>query len=181
MNPELTPKQKKEPVITSSGYIELLSCRTRVRKYIVKDMPGHWRSIQRVQLQREINTYTHLPPHPRLIPVLGSSKDGEDTSLTLEYIPNGTLAEYLRKNPESVTAELRARWALQAAQGVAMLHAHSVIHADLKPLNMLLDSNLGLRIFDFAGSSLLGKEPYSLESGLFHVPAARRGRRPPVL
>ena len=137
-------------------------------------MPGHWRSIQRVQLQREINTYTHLPPHPRLIPVLGSSKDGEDTSLTLEYIPNGTLAEYLRKNSESVTAELRARWALQAAQGVAMLHPYSVIHADLKPTNMLLDRDLGLRISDFACFSLLGKEPYILESGAFYMPAARR-------
>ena len=55
-----------------------------------------------------------------------------------------------------------------------MLHAHSVIHADLKSTNMLLDSNLGLRIFDFAGCLLLGKEPYTLESGPFYMPAARR-------
>ncbi|KAI5866054.1 kinase-like domain-containing protein [Durotheca rogersii] len=134
-------------------------------------MPKFWRSQQRDQLKREIDTYTHLPLHPRLIRMLSYNKDGDDTSLTLEYMPNGSLAAYLRNNAATVTAELRARWALQAAQGVAMLHAHSVIHADLKPTNMLLDKGLGLRIADFSGCSLLGKPPYILESGPFYMPA----------
>jgi serine/threonine protein kinase len=157
--------------LTGSGYIELLPCRTRVVKYIVKDMPKFWRSIQRDHLYREIDIYRHLPLHPRLIRLLSSSKDGDDTSLTLEYMPNGSLAAYLRTNAATVTTELRVQWALQAAQGVAMLHAHGVIHADLKPTNMLLDSNLGLRIADFSGCSLLGKQPYILESGPFYLPA----------
>lgn len=135
-------------------------------------MPEHWCRIQRKQLHREIDIYSHLPLHPRLVGVLDCNKDGNDTSLTLEYMTNGNLALYLRNN--SVTTEHRAQWALQVAQGVAMLHAHNVIHADLKTTNLLLDTSLGLRIADFNGSSLLGNEPYLLESGPFYMPAERR-------
>lgn len=55
-----------------------------------------------------------------------------------------------------------------------MLHGHNVIHADLKPTNMLLDDELNLRIADFGGCSLLGQAPYTLESGPFYLPAAWR-------
>ena len=58
---------------------------------------------------------------------------------------------------------------LQTAQGVAMLHIHSVIHADPKPRKLILDENLGVRIIDFAGCSLLGRPPYILESGAFYL------------
>lgn len=77
-------------------------------------------------------------------------------------------------NAAALTTELRARWALQAAQALAMLHAHNVIHADLKGANLLLDRALNLYIISFKGCSLLGKPPYLLESGGFFLPAERR-------
>lgn len=126
--------------------------------------------MHRVELQREADTYRHLPPHPRLLPMLGSNKDGDDPSIDLAYMPDGSLKAYLRRHSEMTTASLRVQWALQTAQGVAMLHSHSVIHADLKPANIVLDDALGVRIIDFAGCSLLGKAPYILETGAFYLP-----------
>lgn len=99
--------------------------------------------------------------------------DTFNTSLTLEYMPNGTVAAFLLANPNT-PAEVRAQWVLQAAQGVAMLHAHGVIHADLKLTNMVIDGNQKLRIIDFSGCSLLGKRPWTLESGAFYLPAEWR-------
>lgn len=160
--------------MTSSGYIELLPCYTRVKKYIVKDMEKFWRDIQRLELQREIDTYTHLPPHPRLVPVLDSNNAGDDSSLTLEYMSEGNLTAYLKNNAAALTTELRARWALQTAQALAMLHAHNVIHANLTGSNLLLDRSLNLYMISFKGCSLLGKPPYHLESGGFFLPAERR-------
>ena len=102
--------------------------------------------------------------------MLDSSKDGDNTFIVLPYMPNGSLKAYLRNNADTITTTQRAQWALQTAQGIAMLHANSVIHADLKPGNILVDDDLGVRICDFADCSLLGKPPYILESGAFYLP-----------
>ncbi|OAA54775.1 Protein kinase-like domain protein [Niveomyces insectorum RCEF 264] len=102
--------------------------------------------------------------------------DGDDAFLAIEYMPNGSLATYLRKNEATITTELRTRWIRQTVEGVALLHANGVIHADLKPTNLLLDGDLNLRIADFGGCSLLGQPPYILESGPFYLPAAWRDK-----
>lgn len=135
-------------------------------------MPAYWRSLQRQHIRRETETYNHLPQHPRLVPVV--QFDDEVPSLTIEYMPNGTVAAYLERNGATATTELRTRWIRQAAEGVALLHANDVIHADLKPTNLLLDGHLDLRIADFGGCSLLGQGPYTLESGPFYMPAKWR-------
>ncbi|CAK7214943.1 hypothetical protein SCUCBS95973_002308 [Sporothrix curviconia] len=170
----LGDKLKIEPLITATGRIELSACGSRVTKSIIKEMPEFWRSIQRKQLRREIDTYRHLPVHPRLVPVLDFGQDGDDAFLAIKYMPNRTLAAYLKQNEAAITAELRTRWIRQTAEGVALLHAHNVIHADLKPTNLLLDADLNVRIADFGGCSLLGQRPYILESGPFYLPAAWR-------
>lgn len=133
-------------------------------------MPAFWRSIQKKHVQREIDTYRHLPPHPRLVPLLDSD---DEASLTIEYMPNGSVATYLKRHAATTTA-LRTQWIRQAAEGVALLHANDVIHADLKPTNLLLDGHLDLRVADFGGCSLLGQQPYTLETGAFYLPAKWR-------
>jgi len=48
------------------------------------------------------------------------------------------------------------KWAKQAAEGLAFLHDHQIIHADVGCHNMLLDSRDVLKLCDFAGSSVQG-------------------------
>ena len=43
--------------------------------------------MHRVELQREIDTYRHLPSHPRLLCMLDSKKDGDNTFIVLPYMP----------------------------------------------------------------------------------------------
>lgn len=76
----------------------------------------------------------------------------------------------LRRRHDSIPLRQRARWALEATDGIAVLHAHDVIHCDIKPENMGLDAQLGVRIFDLAGSSLPGQPPLCAESGRYYMP-----------
>jgi len=49
----------------------------------------------------------------------------------MEYCPNGQLYEVLRGGKEIPPAQLLV-WSKQIASGMEYLHAHKVIHRDLK-------------------------------------------------
>jgi len=69
-----------------------------------------------------------------------------------------TVRHRLRSTPELAVlpdSDLR-KWSKQAAEGLAFLHDHQIIHADVGCHNMLLDSMDVLKLCDFAGSSVQG-------------------------
>jgi serine/threonine protein kinase len=69
-----------------------------------------------------------------------------------------TVRHRLRSIPELAVlpdVDLR-KWSKQAAEGLAFLHDHQIIHADVGCHNMLLDSSDVLKLCDFAGSSVQG-------------------------
>ena len=89
--------------------------------------------------------------------------------LVLEHAPLGTMDRLLRSSPTLVGRDLWGRWARQATDALAWVHEKGVVHADVKPgnllvrlqrrkawpsLNLQLTQELDLRLSDF-GSSLL--------------------------
>lgn len=108
----------------------------------------------RRSMEHEYEVYRLIGPSPcvpRLI-----HWDSESRTLVLEDHANGDLETYMR-NRSDIDADTRLKWALQAAQALASLHAVGVIHQDVAPRNFLLNEELDLRICDFAGSSIPGK------------------------
>lgn len=106
--------------------------------------------MNRQSLEHEVGVYRLLdsaPFAPRLL-----DWDPRSCTLTLEYESNGSLEAYLKNIPDTDLAT-RLRWATQAADALAGLHARGIVHADVAPRNFLLDDTLDLRICDFAGSS----------------------------
>ncbi|KAH7240056.1 kinase-like domain-containing protein [Fusarium redolens] len=106
---------------------------------------------RRRELALESQIYDRLGQHPRI--VKKKAWDPDNHTLTLEYMPNGTLKAYLESD-QHVSMSQRRRWIMQAAEGVELLHRSAVIHCDVGPHNYLLDHQLDLKIADFAGSSL---------------------------
>ena len=91
-----------------------------------------------------------LGEHRQIIGLLGKHEEG----LLLEYMPNGSVADYLYKaNPQPPIQE-RLEWALQAAEAVAYIHAKRVIHCDISAGNLLLDKDLNVKLCDFQGRLL---------------------------
>jgi serine/threonine protein kinase len=86
--------------------------------------------------------------HPNIVRVLESGESDGRAYIVLEYVDGGSLADELVRNgplpPERVT-ELGA----QAAAGLAHAHACGLVHRDVKPQNLLLESDGRLKVSDF--------------------------------
>ncbi|KAH7438092.1 hypothetical protein KP509_04G000900 [Ceratopteris richardii] len=82
--------------------------------------------------------------------------------LLYDYMDNGSLDQWLFSEDAHRKAQLtwrvRCKIALGIAQGIAYLHngtRERIIHLDIKPQNILLDSNLEAKVADFGLSRLL--------------------------
>jgi serine/threonine protein kinase len=85
--------------------------------------------------------------HPNIVEVYDSGHDGRPY-IVMEYIAGPTLGEELgRRGPLPIgeAAELIA----QAADGLAHAHSAGIVHRDVKPGNLLLRPDGGLKITDF--------------------------------
>jgi hypothetical protein len=60
--------------------------------------------------------------------------------LLLEHAPLGTMDRLLRTSPALVGRELWSRWAIEATDALAWVHSKGVMHADVKPGNLLVSS-----------------------------------------
>lgn len=130
--------------------------------------PGSDRAAERRrELATEARIYDRLGEHPRI--VKKKAWDPDECTLTLEYMPNGTLKDYLESHAD-VSPNQRCQWITQAAEGIRLLHRSSIIHCDIGPHNFLLDEHLNLKIADFAGSSLDHSPTNNTRPGVRYTP-----------
>lgn len=109
-----------------------------------------------------------LGGHPRFVEIFAFDRD--QLTLTMEYMANGTLREYLRSNAQQITQRQRHMWIRAMGEGLALLHALAIVHCDLTPHNMLLDDKLELKIADFGCSSIDGSNSMAGTNPRFYPP-----------
>lgn len=87
------------------------------------------------RLHREAESIAQIQ-HPNIVQVYGVGEHEGHPYLVLEYIPGGTLGDWLRSG--SVSPRETAQLMRAVALGVHAAHQHQIIHRDLKPGNILL-------------------------------------------
>lgn len=85
--------------------------------------------------------------------------NGNPTELVLEYVDGPTLNK-ARKKLKSHRSKIMALY--QLACGIRDMHAVDVIHRDIKPNNMILDSSGVLKIYDLGLASVGVVDPSTL-------------------
>lgn len=95
-------------------------------------------------LQKEYDVLTRLS-HPCVVKAVGLEQvAGLGECLVMEYVQGLTLDAFVGSRAE------RRRLAGQMVETVAWVHAHQVVHRDLKPQNILVtDNGHNLKIIDF--------------------------------
>uniref|UniRef100_A0A2K1Y3F6 Receptor-like serine/threonine-protein kinase n=1 Tax=Populus trichocarpa TaxID=3694 RepID=A0A2K1Y3F6_POPTR len=101
------------------------------------------------EFQAEVSTIGKLN-HMNLTEMWGYCAEGKHRLLVYKYMEHGSLAEQLSSN--SLGWEKRFDIAVGTAKGLAYLHEEClewVLHCDVKPQNILLDSNYQPKVSDF--------------------------------
>ncbi|THG13925.1 G-type lectin S-receptor-like serine/threonine-protein kinase SD2-5 [Camellia sinensis] len=102
--------------------------------------------------------------HLHLVRLRGFCAEGAHRLLVYEYMANGSLDKWIfKKNTEDFMLDWNTRFniALGTAKGLAYLHEDcdaKIIHCDIKPENVLLDSNFLAKVSDFGLAKLMTRE-----------------------
>ncbi|CAL5383783.1 unnamed protein product [Camellia sinensis] len=105
----------------------------------------------------EVSTIGRLN-HMNLIEMWGYCAEGKHRLLAYEYMEHGSLDKNLRSN--ELDYDKRFNIAVGIAKGLAYLHEEClewVLHCDVKPQNILLDTNYQPKVADFGLSKLLNR------------------------
>jgi serine/threonine-protein kinase TNNI3K len=80
--------------------------------------------------------------HPCLVNIIGAGflDGGKVPFIISEYVAKGDLYELLHKEGSyaQIPEKIIHQWAMDIACGMLYLHEHSIIHRDLKSLNILV-------------------------------------------
>ncbi|BAF06964.1 Os01g0890600 [Oryza sativa Japonica Group] len=113
------------------------------------------------QFRAEVSTIGTIH-HINLIQLLGFCSEGAKRLLVYEYMPNGSLDHHLfGSTGVSLSWSTRYQIAAGIAKGLAYLHEKCrdcIIHCDIKPQNILLDSSFTPKVADFGMAKLLGRD-----------------------
>ncbi|KAF9610426.1 hypothetical protein IFM89_022337 [Coptis chinensis] len=126
------------------------------------------------QFMNEVATIGSVHHH-NLVSMLGYCFDGATHAVVYEFMENGSLDRYIYKTKkendgaenESITdyKQLSSKQvfniALETARGILYLHQgcrSRILHCDIKPPNVLLDSNFSAKVADFGLARMIEKD-----------------------
>ncbi|XP_039140048.1 serine/threonine-protein kinase STY13 [Dioscorea cayenensis subsp. rotundata] len=103
------------------------------------------------------------------IPEKNSTSNGQKSiparacCVVVEYLPGGTLKQYLIKNRrKKLPYKIVIQLALDLARGLSYLHSRKIVHRDVKTENMLLDTQRTLKIADFGVARVEAQNPQDM-------------------
>ncbi|MDX1947946.1 MAG: LamG-like jellyroll fold domain-containing protein [Pirellulaceae bacterium] len=98
------------------------------------------------RFQREVQAAARLT-HPNIVTAYDASEQDGTHYLVMEFVAGRDLSQVVKDRGPLPAAEAIS-YILQAARGLAYAHSKGVVHRDIKPGNLLLDSDGTVKILD---------------------------------
>ncbi|MGN6587893.1 MAG: protein kinase domain-containing protein [Solirubrobacterales bacterium] len=156
----LSGRYKLEAKLGSGGMSTVYLARdtTLDRSVAVKVMHREM-SEQADQLQRfrqEARAVAKLS-HPNVVAVIDAGEDSGHPYIVFEYVEGETLKQRINR-VGALDAQEALAYAIEIARGLAVAHARNMVHRDIKPQNVLIDSEGRAKLTDFGISRQLEQD-----------------------
>ncbi|KAM4625111.1 serine/threonine-protein kinase PLK4 isoform 1-T1 [Polymixia lowei] len=102
--------------------------------------------VQRVTNEVEIQCRLK---HPSVLELYNYFEDSNYVYLVLEMCHNGEMSRYLKDRKMPFSEDEARHFMNQILKGMLYLHTHGIMHRDLTMSNLLLTSNMNVKIADF--------------------------------
>ena len=119
------------------------------------------------QARSEVENLKRLH-HPYIIRMLDaydftSANGGKGYAIVMEYCAKGNLQQFLERTRPGV--DKRFKWCQQLAEAMKYIHSMAIMHRDIKPDNILIDSDDDIRIADVG----IAKPAWEFATGLMGI------------
>uniref|UniRef100_A0A3B3BIC5 Serine/threonine-protein kinase PLK4 n=1 Tax=Oryzias melastigma TaxID=30732 RepID=A0A3B3BIC5_ORYME len=102
--------------------------------------------VQRVS--NEVEIHCRLK-HPSILELYNYFEDSNYVYLVLEMCHNGEMSRYLKERKRPFSEDEARHFMHQIVKGMLYLHTHGILHRDLTLSNLLLTTNMNIKIADF--------------------------------
>ena len=133
------------------GYLGLLvDSPSQVLKFCIPE-----KKPEVFSLEREKRTLEILGDHKYIIKLLWASERG----LCFHYYPLRSIRRYYESYSFALPPlDQRYQWCHQCVAGTSYIHSQGIIHNDLSARNILLSSNMDIKICDFGSATCVGEK-----------------------
>ena len=140
----------------------------RTSKRVAIKLYSNRRGLDWTQLNREVEKLALLDASRNIVHLLDVGWQHDPPYFVMEFLGGGSLEEYVQQNGP-LTADDAVRTVRAVCQALVYAHGRGILHCDLKPANVLLDSSLEPKLCDFGQSRLLDEDSSSLGT-MFYMP-----------
>ena len=143
---------------TPTSEVWLVRHRTYDRLYAIKKSQRPFAcKAERDQHMHEVEAVARLAPHPHIVGHFRAWQQDQLFYIQMEYCERGCLGALLGGLGPALLPDSEAwRLCAEVADGLAYLHAASILHLDVKPDNIYLDAEGTFHVGDF-GLALLDR------------------------
>lgn len=103
--------------------------------------------------------------HPKLVQLLGVCTQQVPIFLVFEFMENGSLNDFLRRNRGTLTRSTALGMCQDVCEGMEYLEASNFIHRDLAARNCLVGESLVVKVSDFGMTRFVLDDQYTSSSG----------------
>jgi hypothetical protein len=168
--PATIPGYELEYRLGAGAYGEVWAAmdKTTGRRVAIK-FYTHRGSVDMAMLSREVEKLARLSAVRYVIQLLDVGWNASPPYFVMDFIENGSLEDLLRQQgtlPKDQALEIFR----EVLVGLMHLHNKGILHCDLKPGNVLLDTDLKPRLADFGQSRLSSEAAPALGTMLYMAP-----------